>query len=64
MERGAVSPTLRLYGPLALYAAASIPARAARKIEYFSSYVTGRSTRSHGSEAMSLPEEPFIRFAG
>ncbi|HWF83524.1 MAG TPA: glycosyltransferase family 4 protein [Vicinamibacterales bacterium] len=58
----------RLYGPLALYGGRIDPGKGCEElIEYFSSYVKegGDATLAlMGVKLMSLPEEPFIRFAG
>jgi glycosyltransferase involved in cell wall biosynthesis len=58
----------RLYGPLALYGGRIDPGKGCEElIEYFSSYVKagGEATLAlMGVKLMSLPEEPFIRFAG
>lgn len=58
----------RLYGPLALYGGRIDPGKGCEElIEYFSSYVNegGDATLAlMGVKLMSLPEEPFIRFAG
>jgi glycosyltransferase involved in cell wall biosynthesis len=58
----------RLYGPLALYGGRIDPGKGCEElIEYFSSYVKdgGEATLAlMGAKLMSLPEEPFIRFAG
>jgi glycosyltransferase involved in cell wall biosynthesis len=58
----------RLYGPLALYGGRIDPGKGCEElIEYFCSYVKegGEATLAlMGAKLMSLPEEPFIRFAG
>jgi glycosyltransferase involved in cell wall biosynthesis len=69
MTRGSVFRRRhRLYGPLALYGGRIDPGKGCEElIEYFSSYVKdgGDATLAlMGVKLMSLPEEPFIRFAG
>jgi glycosyltransferase involved in cell wall biosynthesis len=58
----------RLYGPMALYGGRIDPGKGCEElIEYFSAYVKdgGDATLAlMGVKLMSLPEEPFIRFAG
>jgi glycosyltransferase involved in cell wall biosynthesis len=58
----------RLWGPLALYGGRIDPGKGCEElIEYFNSYVQdgGDATLAlMGVKLMSLPEEPFIRFAG
>jgi glycosyltransferase involved in cell wall biosynthesis len=58
----------RLYGPIVLYGGRIDPGKGCEElIEYFSSYVKegGEATLVlMGVKLMSLPEEPFIRFAG
>jgi len=58
----------RLHGPIALYGGRIDPGKGCEElIEYFSSYVRdgGDATLAlMGVKLMSLPEEPFIRFAG
>ncbi|MEO8259237.1 MAG: glycosyltransferase family 4 protein [Acidobacteriota bacterium] len=58
----------RLHGPIALYGGRIDPGKGCEElIEYFSSYVKegGEATLAlMGVRLMSLPEEPFIRFAG
>jgi glycosyltransferase involved in cell wall biosynthesis len=58
----------RLHGPIALYGGRIDPGKGCEElIEYFSSYVKdgGDATLAlMGVKLMSLPEEPFIRFAG
>ena len=58
----------RLYGPIVLYGGRIDPGKGCEElIEYFSSYVTGGGEATlalMGVKLMSLPEEPFIRFAG
>ena len=58
----------RLYGPIALYGGRIDPGKGCEElIEYFSAYVKdgGDGTLAlMGVKLMSLPEEPFIRFAG
>ena len=58
----------RLYGPIVLYGGRIDPGKGCEElIEYFSAYVKdgGDATLAlMGVKLMSLPEEPFIRFAG
>ncbi len=58
----------RLYGPIALYGGRIDPGKGCEElIHYFSEYVRegGDATLAlMGVKLMSLPEEPFIRFAG
>src|SRR5438094_5150188 len=58
----------RLYGPIVLYGGRIDPGKGCEElIEYFSAYVKdgGEGTLAlMGVKLMSLPEEPFIRFAG
>jgi glycosyltransferase involved in cell wall biosynthesis len=58
----------RLYGPIALYGGRIDPGKGCEElIEYFSAYVKdgGEATLAlMGIRLMTLPEEPFIRFAG
>lgn len=58
----------RLYGPLVLYGGRIDPGKGCEElIEYFSRYVEsgGNATLAlMGVKLMSLPEEPFVRFAG
>ena len=58
----------RLYGPLMLYGGRIDPGKGCEElIEYFGSYVKDGGTATlvlMGVKLMSLPEEPFIRFAG
>jgi glycosyltransferase involved in cell wall biosynthesis len=58
----------RLYGPILLYGGRIDPGKGCEElIEYFSSYVQGGGEGTltlMGVKLMSLPEEPFIRFAG
>lgn len=58
----------RLYGPIALYGGRIDPGKGCEElIEYFGSYVKdgGDATLAlMGVKLMSLPEEPFVRFAG
>ena len=58
----------RLYGPIVLYGGRIDPGKGAEElIQYFSEYVKdgGDATLAlMGVKLMSLPEEPFIRFAG
>ncbi len=69
LSRGAVFRRRhRLYGPIALYGGRIDPGKGCEElIEYFTSYVKdgGDATLAlMGVKLMSLPEEPFIRFAG
>ena len=69
LARGAVFRRRhRLYGPIVLYGGRIDPGKGCEElIEYFSSYVKegGDATLAlMGVKLMSLPEEPFIRFAG
>ena len=69
LARGAVFRRRhRLYGPLVLYGGRIDPGKGCEElIEYFSGYVKdgGDATLAlMGVKLMSLPEEPFIRFAG
>jgi glycosyltransferase involved in cell wall biosynthesis len=69
LARGAVFRRRhRLYGPLMLYGGRIDPGKGCEElIEYFSAYVRdgGEGTLAlMGVKLMSLPEEPFIRFAG
>ena len=69
LARGAVFRRRhRLHGPIALYGGRIDPGKGCEElIEYFSSYVKegGDATLAlMGVRLMSLPEEPFIRFAG
>jgi glycosyltransferase involved in cell wall biosynthesis len=69
LARGAVFRRRhRLYGPILLYGGRIDPGKGCEElIEYFSSYVKdgGEATLAlMGVKLMSLPEEPFIRFAG
>jgi glycosyltransferase involved in cell wall biosynthesis len=58
----------RLYGPVLLYGGRIDPGKGCEElIDYFSSYVKDGGDASlvlMGVKLMSLPEEPFIRFAG
>ena len=58
----------RLHGPLALYGGRIDPGKGCEELfEYFSSYVKdgGNATLVlMGTKLMTLPEEPFVRFAG
>ncbi len=58
----------RLAGPLALYGGRIDPGKGCEElIEYFTSYVKDGGTATlalMGAKLMSLPEDPFIRFAG
>jgi glycosyltransferase involved in cell wall biosynthesis len=69
LARGAVFRRRhRLYGPIVLYGGRIDPGKGCEElIEYFSTYVKegGEATLAlMGAKLMSLPEEPFIRFAG
>jgi glycosyltransferase involved in cell wall biosynthesis len=69
MSRGAVFRRRhRLYGPIVLYGGRIDPGKGCEElIHYFSEYVKegGDATLTlMGAKLMSLPEEPFIRFAG
>ena len=69
LARGAVFRRRhRLYGPLVLYGGRIDPGKGCEElIEYFSAYTKdgGDATLAlMGAKLMSLPEEPFIRFAG
>jgi glycosyltransferase involved in cell wall biosynthesis len=69
LARGAVFRRRhRLYGPLVLYGGRIDPGKGCEElIEYFSAYARegGDATLAlMGAKLMSLPEEPFIRFAG
>ena len=68
-DRGAVFRRRhRLHGPIALYGGRIDPGKGCEElIEYFSSYVKegGEATLAlMGVKLMSLPEDPFVRFAG
>ena len=58
----------RLYGPIALYGGRIDPGKGCEELlEYFSTYVSGGGEATlalMGVKLMSLPEDPFIRFAG
>jgi glycosyltransferase involved in cell wall biosynthesis len=69
LARGAVFRRRhRLYGPIVLFGGRIDPGKGCEElIEYFGSYVKegGEATLAlMGVKLMSLPEEPFIRFAG
>ena len=69
LARGAVFRRRhRLYGPIVLYGGRIDPGKGCEElIQYFSEYVKegGDATLAlMGAKLMSLPEEPFIRFAG
>src|SRR5258707_14272550 len=69
LARGAVfRGRHRLYGPIVLYGGRIDPGKGCEElIQYFSEYVKdgGDATLAlMGVKLMSLPEEPFIRFAG
>ena len=69
LARGAVFRRRhRLYGPIVLFGGRIDPGKGCEElIEYFNSYVKegGEATLAlMGVKLMSLPEEPFIRFAG
>jgi glycosyltransferase involved in cell wall biosynthesis len=58
----------RLYGPIALYGGRIDPGKGCEELlEYFSTYVSGGGEATlalMGVKLMSLPEEPYVRFAG
>jgi glycosyltransferase involved in cell wall biosynthesis len=58
----------RLYGPIALYGGRIDPGKGCEELlEYFGAYVSagGEATLAlMGVKLMSLPEEPYVRFAG
>jgi glycosyltransferase involved in cell wall biosynthesis len=58
----------RLHGPVALYGGRIDPGKGCEElIDYFSSYVSAGGDGTlvlMGAKLMSLPEDPFIRFAG
>ena len=69
LERGAVFRRRhRLYGPLALYGGRIDPGKGCEELlEYFAAYAKsgGEATLAlMGVKLMSLPEEPYVRFAG
>src|SRR6185436_15695004 len=69
LARGAVFRRRhRLYGPIVLYGGRIDPGKGCEElIEYFSAYVKQGGDAMlalMGVKLMSLPEEPFIRFAG
>ena len=69
LQRGSVFRRRhRLYGPIVLYGGRIDPGKGCEElIQYFSEYVKegGDATLAlMGAKLMSLPEEPFIRFAG
>jgi len=69
LERGAVFRRRhRLYGPFALYGGRIDPGKGCEElIQYFSDYVSAGGDATlvlMGVRLMSLPEDPFIRFAG
>jgi glycosyltransferase involved in cell wall biosynthesis len=69
LQRGSVFRRRhRLYGPIVLYGGRIDPGKGCEElIQYFSEYVRegGEATLAlMGVKLMSLPEEPFIRFAG
>jgi glycosyltransferase involved in cell wall biosynthesis len=69
LARGAVFRRRhRLYGPIALYGGRIDPGKGCEELlEYFSAYVSrgGDATLAlMGVKLMSLPEEPYVRFAG
>jgi glycosyltransferase involved in cell wall biosynthesis len=58
----------RLYGPIALYGGRIDPGKGVEELlEYFATYVSGGGEATlalMGVKLMSLPEEPYVRFAG
>jgi glycosyltransferase involved in cell wall biosynthesis len=69
LERGVVFRRRhRLYGPIALYGGRIDPGKGCEELlQYFSGYVSsgGEATLAlMGVKLMSLPEEPYVRFAG
>jgi glycosyltransferase involved in cell wall biosynthesis len=69
MARGAVFRRRhRLYGPIALYGGRIDPGKGCEELlQYFAEYVKdgGDATLAlMGAKLMSLPEEPYVRFAG
>ena len=58
----------RLYGPIALYGGRIDPGKGCEELlEYFGTYVSGGGEATlalMGAKLMSLPEEPYVRFAG
>jgi glycosyltransferase involved in cell wall biosynthesis len=69
LERGVVFRRRhRLYGPIALYGGRIDPGKGCEELlQYFSAYVSagGEATLAlMGVKLMSLPEEPYVRFAG
>jgi glycosyltransferase involved in cell wall biosynthesis len=69
VDRGAVFRRRhRLHGPIVLYGGRIDPGKGCEElIQYFSEYVKSGGTATlalMGVKMMSLPEEPFIRFAG
>jgi glycosyltransferase involved in cell wall biosynthesis len=69
LARGAVFRRRhRLYGPIALYGGRIDPGKGCEELlEYFSAYVSGGGDATlalMGVKLMSLPEEPYVRFAG
>jgi glycosyltransferase involved in cell wall biosynthesis len=69
LERGSVFRRRhRLYGPVALYGGRIDPGKGCEElIEYFSGYVGEGGTATlalMGAKLMSLPDQPFIRYAG
>jgi glycosyltransferase involved in cell wall biosynthesis len=68
-ERGAVFRRRhRLYGPLALYGGRIDPGKGCEELlDYFDAFIKrgGKGTLAlMGAKLMSLPEEPYVRFAG
>ena len=69
LARGAVFRRRhRLYGPIALYGGRIDPGKGCEELlEYFGAYVSGGGDATlalMGVKLMSLPEEPYVRFAG
>jgi glycosyltransferase involved in cell wall biosynthesis len=69
VERGAVFRRRhRLHGPLALYGGRIDPGKGCEELlDYFDAFIKrgGRGTLAlMGAKLMSLPEEPYVRFAG
>jgi glycosyltransferase involved in cell wall biosynthesis len=69
LARGAVFRRRhRLYGPIALYGGRIDPGKGCEELlEYFGTYVSGGGEATlalMGAKLMSLPEEPYVRFAG
>jgi glycosyltransferase involved in cell wall biosynthesis len=69
LARGAVFRRRhRLYGPIVLYGGRIDPGKGCEELlEYFGAYVSGGGDATlalMGVKLMSLPEEPYVRFAG